>query len=201
MKKINTYSLVCVTLRCTVKIELVFNYFETMPLSHPPNEVLNFMGTSVSKSTAAPESACNVAHICWAFGPPLNHHHQIISFYKTADLIVFAVLSTRTRNGLEGPMLLNIWQVCRLPEGLEAVSPHWRWAFHQEMIWRKQTPLAYLHHQKTVRSEVGCLKNDLNWAKGLCTQVPQCGILFYVHTLTERHEPGFAWDFLSVNTK
>ena len=64
------YILVCVTLRCTVKIELVFNYFETMPLSHPPNEVLvNFMGTSVSKSTAAPESAYrykskNVPHIC-----------------------------------------------------------------------------------------------------------------------------------------
>ena len=64
------YILVCVTLRCTVKIELVFNYFETMPLSHPLNEVLNFMGTSVSKSTAAPESACRykaknvIAHIC-----------------------------------------------------------------------------------------------------------------------------------------
>ena len=65
------YILVCVTLRCTVKIELVFNYFETMPLSHPPKEVLNFMGTSVFKSTLAPESACRykaknviVAHIC-----------------------------------------------------------------------------------------------------------------------------------------
>ena len=49
------YILVCVTLRRTVKIELVLNYFETMPLLfHPPKEVLNLMGTSVSKSTSAP---------------------------------------------------------------------------------------------------------------------------------------------------